>query len=649
MKENRIVFYSREDMSSGYNLEKAEELLNNLDLIQEFEINDFLELYNIKLFLDNELFLLTWDETTRLRFKTKINEAWVRIKDFWLSINNDNIISYLEILDFNYRKSFWELVNNLQVYKKIDRENFSLILLSPSTHINYILSHSKIVSYFDKEIREFLVEYPKTAELLLSNFEEGNRFKTPNYIFPKSLTFNDKENIILRYIDNEEANLNYVRLIEHSKDSDSLKLSAKTRLKVKKRSKQLNEQIFKEGYSIRIGVQVIIDKDQTEPVIFSHKDHVTEVSYSEIYLNYQVNNVALFFLFKNLFEYTDDHGLVTLLSKENEMDALERTLMKSKNEYSTGLMFQRKSYLSNLQLVIFDHYLQNKNNSIEALIGSVIKDVLNDYFKLGISSLRFPTSTSTFLEKIRILAPELEFLLRQYQEYSNEGVIDTELIELNSNPLRFSEIKSLLNKKYGYINSQKARYLKYHFFSDQSMLHYVEPFNEKYRNLFDLLISENVTFNNFKNYQQDIIEQLISEGYLIIDQNESVKIRSPIFFSVLGDLHRDEVISYWHYPEQARLIIDEMANEGLIKFDNTLFTKQEINYFNFYLNKKEFTNGLDIRNKYLHGTNRSSENEHKLEYYILLKLIILAILKITDDLMLSYKIQNNQHQTKKNG
>jgi hypothetical protein len=77
-----------------------------------------------------------------------------------------------------------------------------------------------------------------------------------------------------------------------------------------------------------------------------------------------------------------------------------------------------------------------------------------------------------------------------------------------------------------------------------------------------------------------------------------------------------------------------MEQKGILKFDNTLFTIEERKYLNYYLNKKEFSNSLDLRNKYLHGTNSSSEDEQQNDYLRLLKLIILVIYKIKDDLIL---------------
>ena len=71
----------------------------------------------------------------------------------------------------------------------------------------------------------------------------------------------------------------------------------------------------------------------------------------------------------------------------------------------------------------------------------------------------------------------------------------------------------------------------------------------------------------------------------------------------------------------------------MVTIENSLFTHEERRYLNYYLNQKEFSNSLDLRNKYLHGTNSSSPEEQENDYKILLKLIILVIHKIKDDLI----------------
>lgn len=635
-KLNRVVFFSKEDLSSVHNLRKAEELLNSIDLNSKFDINDLLEFYNVKLYFDNNIFLLTWTDSVKNNFIDIINKTWELTRKFWVQIKNDNIIAFIGNLELDFRKSFWELINYFQVYKKIDKEIFALILNKFSHHIHYILTFKDIVNHFDNEMKAFLLEYDESAELILSKTER-TLSASPNYFFPSILNHQDKENIISKYLDTDNVNLNYVRLIENSKDVD-LKLSPKVRLKAKKKGEELNDRIFEEGYSWKEGVQITLDKDQDEPVKFSKKEHLLEVSYGEKFLNDQPNDIALFHLFRSLFIFTDLTGLITLVNKENELGVMEKIFTVSKNEYLTGTVFRKKTFLSHLQILVFAHYLKERNNSIERLINSFINDFLNAHFEINNLRFKFPTKNSTYLEKIRILAPEFEFLLKQFQNYVIDGNIDFELLEINSIPLRFSGIPSLVNKKYIYTDSDIIRALKYHFFSDQSGLYYIERYKDKNLNLYDRLRNESIEFDDFHDYQKHIISKLIQDNHLFIDSNGHIRIKLEIRMFLISELNKNEVISYWHYREAIRNEIDEMVDENLLYYENTLFTKPELNYFNFYLNKKEFTNGLDIRNKYLHGTNTGSEKEHENEYYILIKLIILALLKIEDDLIIKKKL-----------
>ena len=68
-----------------------------------------------------------------------------------------------------------------------------------------------------------------------------------------------------------------------------------------------------------------------------------------------------------------------------------------------------------------------------------------------------------------------------------------------------------------------------------------------------------------------------------------------------------------------------------------MFSKHEADYFDFYLNKATFNNGNDLRNMYLHGSQPNAledEKIHEKNYWIILKLFVLCVLKINDDLNL---------------
>ncbi|MEI7423438.1 MAG: hypothetical protein WCK18_15145, partial [Prolixibacteraceae bacterium] len=293
-------------------------------------------------------------------------------------------------------------------------------------------------------------------------------------------------------------------------------------------------------------------------------------------------------------------------------------------------------------IFMFSGYLKGRNKSIELILKDVIDDIFNGFFNLKNLRITFPSENTSNLEKVRMIAPEFESLLKQFQLYAEDGIINHELLRISSAPKKLSDIISPVEKKYGYgTSSEKLQELQYSFFSDQSMLWYVDLYKNKYHNLYSLLVKEDVRVTDFKNYQRPAIEKFIKERYLAENQEGFVKIRKIFELLVIGKLYKDEVISYWHFPSGIRTVIDQMHEEGLIYFGKTLFSEPEQKYFNFYLNKLDFTDGLDLRNKYLHGTNSDSDEEHQNSYLIYLKLFVLALLKIVNDLSIGMLIKKN--------
>jgi hypothetical protein len=79
-------------------------------------------------------------------------------------------------------------------------------------------------------------------------------------------------------------------------------------------------------------------------------------------------------------------------------------------------------------------------------------------------------------------------------------------------------------------------------------------------------------------------------------------------------------------------VIEELSSQNLVDYESSLFSKNEQDYFDYYLNKSKFTNGHDIRNRYLHGTNTNDERQYEIDYHIILKLFAIIVIKINDDL-----------------
>lgn len=78
-----------------------------------------------------------------------------------------------------------------------------------------------------------------------------------------------------------------------------------------------------------------------------------------------------------------------------------------------------------------------------------------------------------------------------------------------------------------------------------------------------------------------------------------------------------------------------MEKRGWVVKDNHLLSDEERNYFDYYLYNSKYTNGPALRNRYVHGSHAApdKENIHRNNYYRMLILLILELLKIEDDLI----------------
>lgn len=632
-ERHRVKFYSRYDGAATYELKRAEEILTAFLIETEYDINDLLEFYNIKLYFDNSLFHPDWN-SDRVRDYLKASEdAYDRLKEYLVRIEGGDFQFLLKKVDFNYYSDLWDVVDKLSIHERISPEDFDGILSINPNQIYQILTHRRIVKRFDRRIRNFLLEFDESAQILLSGEERksfGENFK--KYHFPSGLSSDDKEVIINSYLDREDPNLNYVRLIVNAKDSE-LKLSARTRLKAKNKARELNDQILKKGHTWETGVMVSLSDEVEGPMTSEVKDLVLHVTYSRKLLDQLSSDLEFFYAFRFLFQFVDKQGLIAIVSKPSETGSFERIFMRSKNEYPTGDTFSKKEILSHLQLLIFEDYLRGRETTIESVIEAQVTR-LNELVSPAKFMFQVNSTASNYAEKIKVLAPNFEFLLKQFNLFAREKEIDLELIQIDTTPVRLSELQSLSEKKYFYSDSPEVSRLLYLFFSDQSHLFYVEPFKGKYRSLFDLLNNETVNSSMFESYQMSEIQTLIDEGYLKTDSLGNVVFGHVEEILILHQLHQNGVLNYWHHHEKIRIEIDRLVEKGVLKCENTLFTIQEKNYFNYYLNKKEYTNGYDLRNKYLHGTHSLSDEIQKADYFRLLKIIILTLIKIENDILI---------------
>lgn len=649
---NRVYFYSKDDLAGGHQLSKGEHILRAEIKSNYSDINEVLELYNLKKYFDNELYLRSWTQEEIDDFKQKATEYGKVVGKFFSTINDENVFETYQRILHDYIHSFWEIVNSHCIFKRISKSNFSKILESEPHLIHEILTHKGIVDHHDKELKNFLLNYPTSAEILLSFYETEDGFKRNQKFIPKSLTITDKESIMSKYLDSEKANLNYIGLIENARNRNDFKISDKTRLKAKRLHKSETEKFFADKKGMSYGVSIGFSEN-TSKIKDGHIDDklVVHYTYSSDFIKQNSHPYQLFQNFKLLFEFIDNQNRINLVSKKSQLGLFEKIMgVHSQNEYKIGTGFSLSEMTSRGQIYGYNKIISELNTSLEDILHFVFTKAFQEIYSFA-DNARFsiPTVTNSYFEKVRLLAPEFESILKQFKLYVEDGEIDFELLQISSSPTSIKNIPSLNQNKYIYFNNDNKEMVSCSnlFFSDQTPLAYVDPFKEKkYHTFFNLIVNEQVILNNYEEYQKPQLNYLIDRKFIEIDDNGFIQVTNPARLFIFKDLYDNEFASFYHYPLEFQKEAIKMASENIVFFKSSLFSKPEQSYFNYFLNKSEFTNGLDLRNSYLHGTQANPEEiqKHEYAYFTYLKLVVLTLLKIDNDLHISNAIKKQKEK-----
>ena len=195
----------------------------------------------------------------------------------------------------------------------------------------------------------------------------------------------------------------------------------------------------------------------------------------------------------------------------------------------------------------------------------------------------------------------------------------------------------MLNNKYAYAASDNLRAEMYLLFSDQSMMNFTEKTGSTYRTLPQLLLSEQMNRDDFAEYQYRNLDWLIERSSVRQSEDGTLSLNKNRAY-VLKDLFINEVICPRCYDHKLQEQVKLLLEAGDLRYENTLFSKTEQDYLNYILNKAEFSNGLDLRNRYSHDTCSLNEKIQEQDYLELQKIMILIIIKINEEFCAKSKI-----------
>ncbi|UPM56104.1 hypothetical protein [Gottfriedia acidiceleris] len=628
----RVKFYSANDFGGTSQLINAEKVLREFDTNKDiYNINEIIEFYNINQYIERGIYLKTWSRQDIKDFNSCSKFSIKLIVTFFKSISDENFGALYHQVDVNYTDDFWKLIEKYKVYKELSKVAFEELLKQSDVLWYELLRHKKVVEHFGAVIREQLLMEDSSAEIILDKYEVENQ---KSLFLPNEITTADKEVIINNYIKSQNPNPNYLNLIINIQSTGEFSISDRTRLYARKRAEEEQERLFDHASGISMETLVTFLPNQKEVVKQENNEHNWKVTYDLNWIENENDNNTLLNNFIYLFEFVDLQMRFLLVNKQQEMGVFEKHFMRSKKAYIKGFAFDQKDILSKLQMFAYNRELNKLGIRLEELIEWFFKEYLLLEFNISDFRIKMPSEKSLFIEKCRAVLPEMESVLKQFCLFVEDKEINHELLQMSSGHLRFSNIPSLHNIKYVYANGDEFNRITYYLFSDQCMLSYIERIGSKYKNFYELLINENVSVDDYGGYYDLDLEWLINHDFIKVNNEGYLKICDISKINILKDLYNNEVINYWRYPLELREKINDMNKVSLVKFENTLFSKPEQDYLNYYLNKSRFNNALDLRNMYSHGTQPTGENVHNINYMIFLRIFILIIIKINDDMCL---------------
>lgn len=648
MDTDRVYFFSPSDLLVGRYLELSETKLKCFNLREiPSDINDLMELYQIKQYFDKGLRLNRWNNDEFLSLKSKADKLPGIIVKGLNAIGKSGMLNAYHELDHSMEQAFWDVISNYHLWKLIDKEFVKILLDEQPDRLRIICKVKDAVDKYKEVITEAIKNYDYGAGLLLDAYVRQDITPGSRKTFiPSSLTLEEKQEILISYVESEDANVNVVGEICRIKDSKMLQLSDVNRLKALKRVKELNKKLMNDARTVHVNLKTTIqfvDDEDADPA----KQTFDEVNglcytYSRKYVE-KCNNLELFLNFGRLFHYTNRHYLLNLRHKYIEDDTFEQILSNhSKDVYPATRMVMLKRNIAVSQLFLYNNVLCNRHITVEQLLEWGYNTLLRDEFGYEGIRVSLPKEEYPWMEKCRLLFPEFDSIAKQYDMFVNHGDIDPELIRISKPLGNVTLTSSLLQRKYCYIKegeNEIVGVLRLLFAPASTLVLSMHDNDHQYMTFVDILRTKNLKKGDFKDYQLSSLDYLINNKVIEV-KDGWLKFANEKQIEILQELWEFQEVSYWHYDVEQRKMIDEMIEQGWLKEDNHLLSPQERHYFNFILNNSEYTNGPALRNIYEHGSNLPEEKEdvHKNAYYTILMLLVVFMLKTVDELYLASEL-----------
>lgn len=619
----KIKYYDSSDLAYDYMIERAIQFVDQYGESPNFNnINLVLAAYNVYLLLTKAKLKSAYLHYASIA-KTYIKHCNI----YFSNLNNDNIKCSHNIPMQLYQEDYWQLFNNTKLYYSIDKKIVKFLLYKLTPSLTAILKHPQIVNVYSREITCYIIKNQYSILFILDYYFTYNKESTKKFILPKELTSKILLWLINKKLSSNNISPQYLRLIENSTNS-TLIIPDKMKVKAKRCRKQIESEIFSTNSSMISNMKIVF-KNIDELIKIDFQPPNLTITLDKSWIDENNHND---YLFANLFIFyfiCDINYRAKFIANKTDSTKLEDLISKplGLNDYFQPLLSRIQEDLAHLFIMSYDKLLLTQNKRIEDLLKWFYTEFIAEEFHVHKFIFNSSSTNTTFIEKCRNLCSEIDSILKQYQLYYENNDIDRDLLEINSKPLLFSQLESYDKNKYAYVVDTEYINSMNLLFSDQSYLNLITKLLDTNKTFISEIINPTIDLflTDFDESQKKLIKKLQQQQLIILNQQNQI-IAKKNNIEVLKDFYENSCICNKAYQKQLNKLNIEC------KYTNSLFSISEVNYLNFILNKKQFPNGHDLRNKYIHGSQSQNEISQLNDYYLLLMIHCFIALKIYDEL-----------------
>ncbi len=603
---------------------------DSIELANNKDINYFFRLVNYNDNLqksDNQL-----DCLKRKQVNTDVTN-WIKS-----NIGQFKNIETLRSIDRKFTNCYYDVLQRYKIYESIDTNAFNEILDVVEVPFYLILANKHLVEKYDNILCEKMLKVNCIRDLMI--IYENSK----GYYLPNSLTDGRINEILLSYIQSEKVNPNTLNRIINSNNRGGhlFKIYEQTKFEASKRNDKYwndNREAYSTGLEFKVNVSFenLIDDYfilRTDPSVY-------DIKYDRKWIQENNDFATLLNNFIYLFCFVNSNDSLLSSTASYPISVLEEfQFHHKKNTYRASISF---SIHEMIKRATFEGYYMFLKNNLNIRLEEVIQWFFSYYLsnEFNVQNFKFYFEyTESYRSKCMIVFSCFEAVMKQFQELVNKNYIDNEFLKFSTSPISFNSVKSLNKRKYAYISDDKINNIFELLFDEKSILSILNNHASKYDTFYEVIKNEDVSIDKFDSYDLEIVNTIVDSGYITIKSGR-ILINKEDELNVLKSIYKNKYMSAKNFEKNSKYL-KLFEEHNVISYLDTLLTPEESDYFSYYLDNKNFDNGLSIRNAYAHGFCHLEDDEsvHKDNYFIMLRLLICIVIKINDDLCIYDKQKN---------